>query len=80
MKNKFLNICAGVAIVLFAAGFFIRSFNVASATPASVSSKKTTVSGDSFTAVGIANENAYYFSFDGNGFATLRKAPLSSAE
>lgn len=78
MKSKFLNICAGIAIVLFAAGFFVRSFNTANAAP--IVSKKVTVQGDAFSAIGIANENAYYFSFDGNGFATLRKAPLSSAE
>lgn len=78
MKSKFLNICIGIAIVLFAAGFFIRSFNTVNATP--VISKKMMVQGDAFSAIGIANDHAYYFSFDGNGFATLKKAPLTSAE
>lgn len=78
MKSKFLNTCVGIAIVLLAAGFFIRSFSAVNATP--TISKKIMVQGDAFSAIGIANDNAYYFSFDGNGFATLKKAPLSSAE
>jgi len=31
MKNKIFQVCAGVAIVLFSTGFFIRSFNNAQA-------------------------------------------------
>lgn len=79
MKNKFLNTCAGIGIVLFAAGFFIRSFNTANAVPAEKVSKKAVV-GDSFSPVGISGGFAYYFSFDGNGYGSLRKSPLDSAE
>ncbi|MCX6983730.1 MAG: hypothetical protein NT118_03115 [Lentisphaerae bacterium] len=34
MQNKFLSVCIGIGVVLFAAGFFIRSFSVANAEPA----------------------------------------------
>jgi hypothetical protein len=33
MKNKFLQVSIGVCLILFAAGFFVRSFSAASATP-----------------------------------------------
>jgi hypothetical protein len=33
MKNKFLNISIGIAIMLFSAGFFVRSINTANAAP-----------------------------------------------
>lgn len=33
MKNKFLQISFGVCLILFAAGFFVRSFSAASAAP-----------------------------------------------
>ena len=34
MKNKFLSLSIGVTMMLLAAGFFIRSFNLATAAPA----------------------------------------------
>jgi hypothetical protein len=33
MKNKFFSTCIGIAVILFAAGFFVRSFNSAQAEP-----------------------------------------------
>ncbi|MFL5764397.1 MAG: hypothetical protein ACJ77K_10695 [Bacteroidia bacterium] len=75
MKSTFFQVCAGLALVLFAAGFLIRSFSSAEAAPA----KKISMM-DSFAPVGISGGDAYYFSFDINGVGSLRKAPLTSAE
>lgn len=33
MKNKFLNICIGISLVLFGSGFFLRSLSNANAAP-----------------------------------------------
>ncbi len=35
MKNKFLEVCIGIAIILFAIGFFFRSFTTVQAAPLS---------------------------------------------
>lgn len=34
MKNKFFSVSIGISMMLLSAGFFIRSFNIANATPA----------------------------------------------
>ncbi len=80
--NKFLQVCIGVSIVLFASGFLIRSVqNVNAEVPASkFSTNKKIALSDSFSPVGISAGYAYYFSFDPNGFGTLRKAPLTDAD
>jgi hypothetical protein len=33
MKNKFFQVCAGISMILLAAGFFVRSFSPAIAAP-----------------------------------------------
>jgi hypothetical protein len=79
--NKFLQACIGVAIVLFAAGFLIRSVQTANAeTPAKMNINKTFVGSENLAPVGIANGNAYYFAFDINGSASLEKVELAKAD
>ena len=78
--NKFLQTCIGLAIVLFATGFLIRSVQPAYASESSPkSTNKIGWDGDSYTGVGISDGYAYYIRWAKNGSQYLEKISLGSA-
>jgi hypothetical protein len=75
MKNKFLQISLGVSMMLFSAGFLVRSVGSANAAPAvAIKAPALSVSGTDEWPMGISNGEAYWLEYSNGAFSFNKRA------